>query len=68
MGAKILEVGDVIKSITIGDKTINITRQHHVIDAMLDARVGNTVSMNIIRNGVEKTVTTTITQDCLSAY
>lgn len=68
LGASILQKDDVIKSITVADKTVNINRQHHLIDAMLDARVGDTVSMTILRGGSEMTVQTTITNDCFSAY
>ncbi len=68
LGEAILKAGDVIKKITIREKTITVTRQHHLIDAMLDVRVGDTVSLTIIRNGEETVVETTITEDCLSAY
>ncbi len=68
LGEAILKPGDVIKSITIDDKTISVTRQHHLIDAMLDVRIGDTVSLIIVREGAEMTVSTTITNDCLSAY
>ncbi len=68
LGESILKAGDVVKSITIGEDTITITRQHHLIDAMLDVRVGDTVSLVIIRDGTETTVSTTITEDSLSAY
>ncbi len=68
LGEAILKVGDVIKSITIGDRTVSVTRQHHLIDAMLDVRVGDTVSLVIIRDGVEMTVQTSITEDCFTAY
>ena len=68
LGERMFEVGDVLKSITIGNKTVNITRQHHLIDAMLDARVGDTVTITLIRDGQEKTVSTTLTSDCLAAY
>ncbi len=68
LGEAILGAGDVIKSITIGDDTITVTRQHHLIDAMLDVRVGDTVSLVIIRDGVETSVSTTITEASLSAY
>ncbi len=59
---------DVIKSITIGEKTVAVTRRHHLIDTMLDARVGDTVFFKIIRDGVEKTVNVTITESCLTEY
>jgi hypothetical protein len=62
------QTGDIIKSVTIGDKEIEITRQHHLIDAMLDVRVGDTVTNVIVRNGEEMVVSTVITQDCLAAY
>ncbi len=68
LGESILKAGDVVKSITIGENTITVTRQHHLIDAMLDVRVGDTVSLVIVRNGMETTVSTTITEDSLSAY
>ncbi len=68
LGEAILRTGDVVKSITIGEDTITVTRQHHLIDAMLDVRVGDTVSLEIVRDGTETTVSTTITEDSLSAY
>ncbi len=68
VGETILKVGDIVKSITIGDKTVSVTRQHHLIDALLDVRVGDSVSITIIREGTEMTVSTIITEDCLSAY
>ena len=68
LGAQILKDNDLLKAVTVGEKTVNITRQHHIIDAMLDVRVGDTVSILIERNGEEMTVSTVITQDCLMAY
>ncbi len=68
LGESILKAGDAVKSITIGEDTITVTRQHHLIDAMLDVRVGDTVSFVIIRDGTEMTVSTTITEESLSKY
>ena len=68
LGEDILKVNDVIKSIIIGEKTVVITRQYHLIDAMLDVRAGDTVSLLIVRDGAEMTVSTTITEDNLAAY
>ncbi|MGM9682828.1 MAG: S1C family serine protease [Eubacteriales bacterium] len=64
----ILEVGDVIRSVNIGDRTINVTRRYHVIDPMLDVRVGDTVTFNIERNGVEQSVSITVTESCIADY
>ncbi len=68
LGEVILQQNDVLKSITIGEKTVEITRQHHLIDAMLDVRVSDTVTIHIIRAGVEMTVSAVITEDCLVSY
>ena len=68
LGAKILQKNDVIKSITIGGKTVEVTRTYHLIDAMLDVRVGETVYFSIERGGQTLTVSTVITSDCLVAY
>ena len=68
LGEKILKTGDIVKSITIGGRTIQVTRQYHLIDAMLDVRVGDTVTLTVERDGETLTVETVITEDCLAAY
>ncbi len=64
----ILESGDVIKSITVGEKSVSVARQHHLIDALLDARLGDGISIVIIRDGVEMTVSTVVTQESIDEY
>ena len=64
----IFEVGDIIKRVDIGAQSFSITRQHHLIDAMLDARVGDTVTFTLVRDGEEMTLSAVITEDCLTAY
>ena len=64
----VLQVNDILVSATIGNTTTDITRQYHVIDMMLDVRVGDVVTFSILRNGEEMTVSLTITEDCLTAY
>ena len=63
-----LKVGDIIKTITVGAKTVEVTRGYHLIDAMLDARVGDTVKINIIRGGKEMTVDILITDNAIATY
>lgn len=63
-----LKVGDVLKSITIGETTKAITRQYQIIDAMLDVRVGDTVILTVERDGVETQISLPITASCLTAY
>ncbi len=68
LGEGILQAGDVIRAIKIGERTVTVTRQHHLIDAMLDVRVKDTVTISIVRDGQEMTVSTTITEESLTAY
>lgn len=62
-----LAVGDVINSIVIDGVEYDVTRMYVVTDAMINARVGSVVKINITRNGVEQSVTVTITDGSLTA-
>ncbi len=69
LAESILKVGDVIKSVKIGsNEEKELSRQFQLIDTMLDARVGDTVAFTIVRGGTETTVSTVLTQACLTAY
>lgn len=63
-----LKVGDVIKSTTLKSETIEVTRKHHIIDLLLKARVGDTVSIKVYRNGKEVDVNIVITENCIVEY
>ena len=54
--AGILAVGDILLEAKIGDKSVSITRQHTLIDLMLCARAGDTLSIKVLRDGKEKTI------------
>ena len=58
----ILEEDDLLISVTIGEKTYQITRTFVIVDAMLNARVGDTVTLCIERDGIEQDVTFTLTE------
>ena len=45
----ILKSGDVINSIKIDGKVYEVTRMFHVTDAMLNARAGSEVIINVTR-------------------
>ncbi len=66
--ASALKAGDVIRSITVGDKTYEVTRIYHIVDIMLNARVGDTVTIAITRGGTDETVSLTITDSALTKY
>ena len=64
----LFKVGDVLKSVTINGKTYEITRQHQVIDAMLDVREGDEILFKIIRGEEENEISVTTTSDMLKPY
>ena len=60
--------GDVLLSATVNSEKTDITRQYHIIDMMLDVRVGDVVALEFLRGNEKSTVQITITEDCLTAY
>ena len=64
----VLLPGDVHVSVRIGEgEEVAILRRHHLIDAMLDARVGDTVTFTVLRDGVETALSIVITEDAITA-
>jgi PDZ domain-containing secreted protein len=57
----ILQSDDILISANVNDSITEITRQYHIIDMMLDVRAGDIVTLKILRNGEEQTVSITIT-------
>lgn len=62
-----LYVGDVVTSLSVGAREYEITRSFQVIDLLLTARVGDTVTFSIIRNGESLSVAVEITEDMVKA-
>lgn len=61
-----LKRGDVLQSIRIGDgEARDITRSYHAVDAMLDARVGDTVEITVLRGNASVTASFTVTEAML---
>lgn len=64
-----VKAGDVMKSLTLNGKTVAINRQYLLVDTLLGARVGDKVSVTVLRDGKEVTFETTFTEDnVLPAY
>lgn len=68
MAEGILQSGDVLKSIAIGGKKYEITRNFIVIDIMLTARVGDQISITFERDGETITKSVTLTEKSLQEY
>ena len=64
----VLKSGDVIVDMSINDVKYDITRQYQVVDLMLDARVGDVVKFNILREGKSESVSFTVTEDRIIEY
>ena len=64
-----MQAGDILVSLKIGNgEKLTITRQYQFIDALLNARVGDEITIEYIRNGEQASVTLTIPQSCLGEY
>ena len=64
-----LQNGDIIRKLEIEgtDKSFEITRQYQLLDALLYARVGDTVVLTVERNGEFITRNIIITENCLTS-
>lgn len=58
--------GDVLKSITVAGTTYKVTRNYNIIETMLSARVGDTVVIELERNGAPMEVEIVITEAALT--
>jgi serine protease Do len=63
-----LNIGDVINSITIDGVKHDVTRLFHVVDSMLDARVGSSVVINVTRGAQTLDVNIPIVEGMITAY
>ncbi len=63
-----LKVNDRFLSITVAGETYEIYRTFHLIERMIDARVGDTVTFKILRDGNEMDISITVTADLLTPY
>ena len=61
----VLKIGDVLSSITIGGTTYPIDRSFIVADIMLTCRVGDTVTVSYLRDGVPCVAEFTLTEQSL---
>ena len=60
---KVFKVNDVVKTLTIGGKTIEVNRMYQMVDAMLTARIGDKVKMTVLRDGGLVELEYTLTSD-----
>ena len=64
-----LRFGDKFISMTVGGETYAITKLHHVNDLLLKVRKGDTITLKVLREGVETDVQITYNKDAyFTAY
>ena len=63
-----LEKEDVLVSVVLNGQTLTITRQHHIIDLMLAVRVGDVITLTVLRDGTAVAVNIEITESSLIEY
>lgn len=64
----VLKKNDVLISAKLNNREIEITRQHQIIDFLLNARVGDTFYITVERNNEEITLEIPITEDAINEY
>lgn len=62
----LLKLDDEITSIKIGGVEYSITRTFQLGETLINARVGDTVEFNIVRDGVEQTVSIELPESCFA--
>ena len=63
-----LLAGDIITSITLDGVTVKVTRIHHVIDLMMLAKAGSTVTINATRDGVAIVAQVTVPESAITEF
>jgi S1-C subfamily serine protease len=61
-----IRVGDIITAITVDGVKTKVTRKYHVIDAMLAANAGSTVTVTATRDGTTFDTTVTIPETAVN--
>ena len=62
-----LQAGDIITSLKVNDSEIKPTQIHNIIDHMMTARLGDTVTTTVTRGDETLTFTITVTEDIITA-
>ena len=63
-----LFAGDVIRTINVDGTEYEVTRMFHVVDSMLNARVGSVVKVTVLRGEETKVIELTIPKSALTAW
>jgi S1-C subfamily serine protease len=62
-----LQKGDILRSVTLGDETLVITKEWQLSEFLWKVRVGDTISLTVLRGGEEVTVSVTFRSNNFTA-
>ena len=68
LAAGVLQKGDILLEASVRDKKVEITRSFHIIDFMLNARAGDTITVTFLRGSERITKTLTVTEGSIYDY
>ena len=60
--------GDILLTATFNGKTVDIDRSFTLSDMLLEAKAGDSVTIKFSRNGEEKSITLTFTENDVTEY
>lgn len=63
-----LQTDDVLQSVMLGTRTVDVTRSYHMTDLMLYVRAGDVMRFTVLRDGVETTVDVAVTGSDITSY
>ncbi len=64
---KLLEE-DIIQSITVGDKTLQLTKNYMLAETLLSVRAGDSITLQVLRNGKTVKLEIVLSQNIFSAF
>lgn len=62
----VIMVGDELHNITIDGESYAVLRNYNIVESMINARAGDTVVIDLTREGTRMQVTIVLSEDCLS--
>ena len=63
--SSVLKEADILLGVSVGDYELEITRMYHALDIALFVKAGDELTFKILRDGIEQTVSVTVSQNHL---
>ena len=63
--SSVLKEADILLGVSVGDYELEITRMYHALDIAFFVKAGDELTFKILRDGIEQTVSVTVSQNHL---